>query len=60
MGNCIRNRSEFVSYFTLKTGNATETSHDETELKNVPEHFTLLKTKIKLNCLVCEYTPSRL
>jgi hypothetical protein len=53
-------RSEFVSYFTMKTGSAAETSHDEPELTNVPKYFTLLKTKINLNYLVCTYSPCRL
>ena len=52
--------SEFVSYLAMKTGNATETSHDEPELTNIPEKFTFSKTKINLNCLVCTYVPSRL
>ena len=59
-GELHHKRSEFVSYFTAKIGNATETSHDEPELTNVPLHFTLLNTKINMNCLVCTYTASRL
>ena len=53
-------RSEFVSYFTVKTGDVTETSHDEPEFTNVPENFTLFNTKINVNCLVCTYSTHRL